>query len=598
MAVLALILVSVQGQAQNSFDYQNTPVTVSKEKVKVDGKIYYTHKVLERQTVFSICKAYGVTDQELYDANPNLKVEGLKTGRLLLVPVTDRPAEDKIKVRQVVKITEPPKSEPAPVQVQAPEVEAQAPILAPEVEVASPVETPEVEAQAPVEEEKVEISYPRQKFRQHTVKWYEDIYSIAEKYSFNAEDLIRINQLESHRLTPRQKLWIPKNSSIVDEYLALLTQTVQEPVEAEQTQEASDSTTVEIPVVAERQDTVNIAIMLPLNSTGNISGGNMDFYSGALLAARELGNTGINVQMNVYDINDQAFQPDSSAFINADIVIGPVSVPEINRTLSYNTDNTMLVSPLDPKAESLAYTDPRVIHAPASAMTQYEDLINWMVENSAPGDSILVLYEKGSNEMVKGSPIRTMLENTGLKLATFCYNILEGREITDSLKTMTSLHRENKVLVVSERQAFVNDAVRNLNVLIHEKYNVVLYAPSKIRSYETIEIDNLHNTRLHCTMSYYVDYDSKDVKKFLMTYRALYKTEPSPFAYQGYDLTYCFVKAIAENGQAWKQKLSEQKVRLLQSDFKFQKASAEGGYINKGIRRLKYLPEYQIKFLD
>lgn len=589
MAVLALILVSVQGQAQNSFDYQNTPVTVSKEKVKVDGKIYYTHKVLERQTVFSICKAYGVTDQELYDANPNLKVEGLKTGRLLLVPVTDRPVEDKIKVRQVVKITETP--EQAPVEVATP---VEKPAVTPPAEESAVEET--VNPKQAVE--KIEISYPRQKFRQHTVKWYEDIYSIAEKYSFEADDLIRINQLDSHRLTPRQKLWIPKNKDIVAEYLALLNQTVEETAEPEETTASADSMKMEVPVIIERQDTVSIALMLPLNSTGNISGGNMDFYSGALLAARELGNTGINVQMSVYDINDYAFQPDSTAFINADVVIGPVSVPEISRMLNYDTDNTMLVSPLDPKAESLAYADPRVIHAPSSAMTQYEDLINWMVEDSAPGDSILVLYEKGSNEMNQGSPIRTMLEKTGLKLATFCYNILEGREITDSLKTMTSLHRENKVLIVSERQAFANDAVRNLNVLIHEKYNVVLYAPSKIRSFETIEIDNLHNTNLHCTMSYYVDYDSSAVKKFLMTYRALYKTEPSPFAYQGYDLTYCFVKTIAENGQAWKQRLTEQNIRLLQSDFKFQKTSAEGGYVNKGIRRIIYLPDYQIKFLN
>ena len=41
--------------------YEPVPVTISKEKVKIDGKICYSHIVLERQTLFSISKAYNVS---------------------------------------------------------------------------------------------------------------------------------------------------------------------------------------------------------------------------------------------------------------------------------------------------------------------------------------------------------------------------------------------------------------------------------------------------------------------------------------------------------------------------------------------------------
>ena len=54
-------------------DYIAPEVTVSKERVKVDGKIFYSHIVLEKQTLFSISKAYGVPVEDIYAANPALK---------------------------------------------------------------------------------------------------------------------------------------------------------------------------------------------------------------------------------------------------------------------------------------------------------------------------------------------------------------------------------------------------------------------------------------------------------------------------------------------------------------------------------------------
>ena len=59
--IVLLISVLLLGCAQAiAQDYVPTPVTISTEKVRLNGKVYYSHLVLERQTVFSIAKAYGV----------------------------------------------------------------------------------------------------------------------------------------------------------------------------------------------------------------------------------------------------------------------------------------------------------------------------------------------------------------------------------------------------------------------------------------------------------------------------------------------------------------------------------------------------------
>ena len=41
-------------------DYVAPPVSISKEKVRMNGKLYYSHIVLEKQTLYSIAKAYVV----------------------------------------------------------------------------------------------------------------------------------------------------------------------------------------------------------------------------------------------------------------------------------------------------------------------------------------------------------------------------------------------------------------------------------------------------------------------------------------------------------------------------------------------------------
>ena len=82
LAALTLMAAPVMAQ-----DYIAPQVVVSKEKVRSGGKVYYSHVVLERQTLYSISKAYGVSVRDICEANSALDLEtrGLKAGDVLLV---------------------------------------------------------------------------------------------------------------------------------------------------------------------------------------------------------------------------------------------------------------------------------------------------------------------------------------------------------------------------------------------------------------------------------------------------------------------------------------------------------------------------------
>ena len=61
--ILSLFLLSLEPAGAQV--YEAPPVTVSTEKVRIGGETYYSHKVIEKQTLYSISKAYGV--KTVYD---------------------------------------------------------------------------------------------------------------------------------------------------------------------------------------------------------------------------------------------------------------------------------------------------------------------------------------------------------------------------------------------------------------------------------------------------------------------------------------------------------------------------------------------------
>ena len=88
MAMASAVAVSFP-QAVMAQEYENAPVSISKEKVRVDGKVCYSHIVQPKQTLYSIAKAYEVTVDEIHALNPSLKETGLKQNSIILIPTHD-----------------------------------------------------------------------------------------------------------------------------------------------------------------------------------------------------------------------------------------------------------------------------------------------------------------------------------------------------------------------------------------------------------------------------------------------------------------------------------------------------------------------------
>ena len=561
LAASLLLLLPEQGAAQA---YEPVPVTISKEKVKIDGKICYSHIVLERQTLYSISKAYNVSVEDIYRFNPTLKETGLKKNGIILIP-----SADAIEDRHVGKQEEKPvgKQEEKPVGKQA----------------EKPVEKQE---EKPAEKVKRKV---------HTVQWFEDLDVIAEKYDISVEALMKFNNLESRKLSRRQKLQIPTPEDIAEMEADLTAEKPEEQIVETVADSISvqDTIVVNDPTIVQNKE-VKAALLLPLKATGTSSHrGNMDFYSGVLLAVSDMTDKGVKVDLKVCDTGDNGL-PSERYIADCDFIIGPIASADLSGVLDMSADGPYVISPLDPRAQALVASNPRLIQAPTPHSIQYQELIDWVKKDKKESDKVILITEKGARQTDLHTQMKSAIDSTGMTYKNFSYSILEGRDVLNPIMNLMTKEGSNRVIIASDSEAFVNDVVRNLNLLEYQKYEVVLYSPSKIRSFETIDVENIHNTELHTSLAYYINYDDPKVKSFLMKYRALFNTEPTQFAYQGYDLASYFIDLVSRYGENWAQMLTAEEQKMLQSTIRFVK-TPEGGYINNGIKKIIYEEGWTVK---
>lgn len=318
----------------------------------------------------------------------------------------------------------------------------------------------------------------------------------------------------------------------------------------------------------------------------------MDFYCGALLAIEDLANAGISTELSVYDVVQGKVPVTRERLEEADVVIGPITAKDLATTLEIAGNKTTVVSPLDHKAASLTEGHKNFVQAPATYNRQYADLIDWIDYDKRRGDKVIVISESDGKEC----ELSRLMDESKIEHTDYSYNILSSRRVISDLTGMMTSDGVNRILISSENEAFVNDVVRNLNLMVHNKHNVALYSPARIRSYDNIDVENLHNVNLHASSSYLIDYDDPKVKAFLLKYRALFNAEPTQFAFQGYDVTRYFLGAAAEYGSHWRKKLPKiQLQRMLQADFRFRESG--DGYINQGVRRVVYGPDFSVKIV-
>ena len=626
----------------------DTPIRLTEEPVKnveqaVSEKEYIEHKVKIFETLTSISKKYGVTVKEIMQLN-KLEETTIWFNQILLIPIKKILEVPREADTHEVEIEEPLKS----IEQEVPEqeyIEHKVKLFETlnsisrkygatvkeimklngleegtiwfnqilRIPIKKQLEEPEEsEIQEEVEEEplkSIEEEVPEQEYIEHKVKLFETLNSISRKYGATVKEIMKLNGLEEGTIWFNQILRIPIKQELEEaekeiyddaEVIEEVAEVIPEYFTPEQMTEKEALAEIErLKGIThfDRTNPIKIALILPFETHSPTPSTNyLDFYSGALMAVEKGKEDGMHIVLNTIDITAYSWLGEilqDRMLRESDLMVGHIDAKQINAFTDYCASNKIpFVSPLDQQTDSLVLHNPYFFQMPVTTATQTANLIGRI--NIGLNSKLTLFSDASGSEEPYRRSVLAAINSAGLPYNEIRYHIVSGRTIIDSLLTIMSPDVEHHIVVASEQEAFASDVIRNMGVLKFHGYNVKVYCSNKIRNFETIEGALLHQVNTHISTNYYVDYKEEATKDFILAYRALFNTEPTPFAFHGYDTFLYFIRVINALGKDFPHLIHYFPMHMLQNDIHFRRTGTEGGFVNIESRDVEYTPDKRI----
>ncbi len=584
-------------------------IVKSTEKIVVDGQKYFLHTVESGQTLYSICKAYNVKEKDVKNSNPDL-TENLKLEQSIRIPICEEKTEDGY-ILYTVKPGDTMYSLCRKYGVTEEEVVA----LNRKVKKNKAIKVgQEIKFPAKVIEDQIPVAdKDTANFYYHLIEKGETLYSLCKIYNVEKEEIIAVNEnFDGTKLVVGQVLKIHRKvgGSIVDSQIIYDSITGLIIV--------NDSIVLDSINVCDTAKwfthgkTFTIAILLPfeidanMRSLYNQESGNQDqklysltekviaFYSGCLVALENFESEDIKLNVKVFDIGKKNTSLEkiisAGQIDNCDLIIGPAYKSQVNY-LNENLRDTLvsIVLPFVNDDAVLQNYRQNVFLKPSLEIV-IENVAKYAALN--PDNNYLIIQgPKEVNihnaQLFKEGLINELGSEENVKIINF-----NGKELT-SLKSMVDKTRENVFILPFSNEASTMQIFNKLFPL--KDYDLTLIGASNILSYESI--DPLYYEKVKFT--YYsnldINYSDTATYRMLSKYRDVFLCEPGNYSFMGYDAITYFVSRLAKFGTNFTQCICEDEVYDgISGDIKYisKPEYAEQSYSN----RIVYLQSMQEDF--
>lgn len=431
------------------------------------------------------------------------------------------------------------------------------------------------------------------KFLQHQVVSGDNYYQLKLKYGVDEEELLKYNPELKDGLKTGRIILVPRKSQA--ETSAREDQAVDLPVKEQA-----------IPVKPQgKAKTFNIGLYLPISAAVSDSLkptarslSFLAFYQGALMAVEQAEKSGIKAKLFVYDTEKENSRIESLVkkpeFLSFDLLIGPV-YPEIQRLVSdLSAKNRIaMVSPLSPD-DRFSKTNSSYFQVNPVRKMRIETTGDYLFKEYSKEKIIFLETESGSSD--------TRLIHERLTKKYGSKGPAKGQFITcniwskgiDGLEPLLQTDKPNILVMAEMNEVNVSIAMNRLT-LLSKKYPLVLVGIQEFTRMQSIETENLHEVNLRFLTTSFVDYNLPKVITFVENFKTEYATEPSIFAFQGYDITTCFLQALQKSGSLSRGIPSESNSGVLHTSYHFSKISELGGYTNDNFTVVEYANSFETK---
>ncbi len=558
---------------------------------------YYDHRVKRKETLYAISRLYGVTVQDLYDANPGLSAR-IAEGQIIRVPnkYIDKPyiiytASRKTKLSKIAKLYQIPVSK---IQKENPSLSSR---ILPGQKVRIPVGT-----KAKVVEDKEEekpIKEPEEE-------------EIAEVVPVRPGcDKIKPDFRKTFKIALMVPLYMEETDSLeVDKFL-----------------------------------------MSPQENFKPFR--YIRFYEGALMAIDSLKKQGFNIELFVYDVDNTLTKTakviQSPELRSMDLIIGPFHRRSFDQVALFAGNfDIPIVNPFSFRDEVVEKY--RTVLKVKSGTDYQSDLMPLLISDHYAGAKVYLITHtayQNANQVMK---LQTKISNT-LKPTYHVPNIdlhnlavavayrdeefegegplpvykFEGHDIFPEMLSAAmedstlfenslvrinymkdSLHpffksasplRSNLAIIYGESKAFVMDVMNRLNEF-RDTFDIKIIGMPTLERFSNLDLTQANNMNLTYFSTNYIDYKADNIQDYIYQFRQQYKTDPGIYGFSGFDITYYFADALVNLGRRMRPCFDQYPVEMILNKYEMKKVGTSLNYQNSYWNVVRYQYFTRIKLPD
>jgi lysM domain-containing protein len=534
------------------------------------------HKVLAKQTLYSISKMYGVEQSDIVGMNPEIQGNTIKIGQTLKIPISNmtKGEEQERVINQINDTQLPPQSNTSNRNVKKKyvtyevknkketlySISKQFGVSINEIIEANPYAQDGIKKgdilQIPIDEKNIPKTSGNELY--HLVQPKETIYGICKQYNISKEDLFRRNpRLQTEGLKYGDTIFIASAEKTLGN--------------------TTDDNT----------RTYKIAYLLPFSIGEKERNVNIerfiDFYRGSLIAMEDIKTSGISLE--VYTFDTQLGTSKTQEIVKSklpkdiDLIIGPAYPEQITQVASFAKKNNIVQ--VVPFTSHISNSDRYAQQYQFNPVpNDLDKIVAANIFNKFKDNNIYMVYFSNEENEQSFYTLPEQLERL-MKSKSVRYVKLNINDISkDKIASIANNNKHNLMVI---RQCQTSDFQELIDMFDNNTRNITFVTEHNIFDYAQKD-KSLKNKDI---VSYSL-FNTAPTNKYISSYNNYFptrsKAQSTPnYDLLGYDITLYFCKALQPN----KQLIFPQDVALQQSTFNFTKQN--NAFLNTGcfIYRLR-----------
>jgi len=341
--------------------------------------------------------------------------------------------------------------------------------------------------------------------------------------------------------------------------------------------------------------------------------GFIEMYQGILLAADTLRSLGLNINMHVFDIKSDTTDITrllkSGRLDGMDLIIGPVYSGNLAIVASWARNRDIpVVSPVPLTNNSVLRGHPTLFLANGSLEVAnntiareigkyYDHNIVFIHADTAGRDPGVTNFKY---RILEELSYRIPYEQIRFKELIFYSRSVFGNDSINRLRQALSEQTGNVVVIASEETPVMSESLTDIHSL-SRKYDIraMGYPSMRIMANENFDPKYMFDLQLSLYTPYWIDYKRPDIKRFVSEFYRKFRAHPSEisYAWQGYDITYYFLSGLAMHGKRFLMNPEIHYPDLLHTEFDFRRRSLNDGFENHRLFLIRYSSDYEVQLV-